>query len=181
MKKQEILNITETAILAALAIIIHLLCNLIPFLTMPQRGSISLGMLPIVVLALRRGVKYGLVGGFIFGFLNFLTDGFIFHIGSIFFDYIFACSLLGLAGIFKNWPKNWRTIILAVSLAGFLKYLMHSISGVLFFTTYAQEMGYQTLIGYFYYSFIFYNLPYMFLSTLLSILVGGATRNIIFN
>ena len=180
MKEREILKITETAILAALAIILHLLCNLIPFLTMPQGGSVSLGMLPIIVLALRRGVKYGVIGGVIFGFLNFMTDGFIIHWGSIFFDYLLACGLLGLAGLFKNCKRTWMTIILATSLAGFLKYLCHSVSGVLFFTSYAEEMGYESLSGYFYYSFIFYNLPYMAISTLLSILVAGFTRNIIF-
>jgi thiamine transporter len=180
MKEREILKITETAVLAALAIVLHLLCNLIPFLSMPQGGSVSLGMLPIIVLALRRGIKYGVIGGVIFGFLNFMTDGFIIHWGSIFMDYLLACGLLGLAGLFKHRSRTWLTIIMAVGLAGFLKYLCHSLSGVLFFTSYAEEMGYNSLSGYFYYSFIFYNLPYMAISTVLSILVAGLTKEIIF-
>ena len=41
---------------------------------MPQGGSVSLEMLPILYLSLRRGGAMGMVGGAVYGFVQLVTD-----------------------------------------------------------------------------------------------------------
>ncbi|MFA5720427.1 MAG: energy-coupled thiamine transporter ThiT, partial [Acholeplasmataceae bacterium] len=55
--------------------------------------------------------------------------------------------------------------ILAVLLGGFARYVFHSLSGVIFFAEWAPEN-----MNVFYYSFVWYNLPYMAVSTAGSLL-----------
>jgi len=164
---KETKRITEIAILIAVAAVLEAISTFIPFLHMPQGGSASLGMLPIFFIAYKYGVKDGLIAGFIFGIINFGLGGFLIHWGSIIFDYFLAFTVLGVAGIFKDKAfNNNLNFIKGILLGGFLRYLMHSISGVLFFAQYAGAEGA------FIYSFIFYNLPYMAISIVLCIGIG---------
>lgn len=160
-------KMTEIGILVGVAGVLELISTLIPFLHMPYGGSVSLGMLPIFIIAYKYGVKDGLVAGFVFGIMNFILGGLFIHWGSIFFDYFFAFTILGFAGIFKqNEGDSNRRFVLGILFGGFLRYLMHSFSGVLFFSQLAGKEGA------FIYSFVFYNLPYMSLSIFLCIFVG---------
>lgn len=180
--RKDIISITETAVLVALAVVFELIARFIPVFQMPQGGSVSLTMLPIIIIGLRRGVNYGIMGGVAFGIINFMLDGFVIHIGSIFFDYLFAFSVLGLSGLFKKSARKTINLILVIALLGFLRYILHSLSGVLFFSSYAIESGYPGLKGYFIYSFIIYNLPYMGISTLACIIIGTIIKDrVIFN
>ena len=68
---------------------------------LPNGGSVSLMMLPIILYALRWGLGQGLLAGLALGLLDIVTgDGFI-AIGwqSVIGDYIAACTLIGLAGV----------------------------------------------------------------------------------
>ncbi len=67
---------------------------------MPEGGSISLMMLPIVLYALRWGLRNGLLAGCALGVIDFMLGGGI-AIGwqSILGDYVIACTLIGLAGV----------------------------------------------------------------------------------
>ena len=121
----------------------------------------------IFFIAFKYGLKDGLIAGFIFGVINFALGGFIIHWGSIFFDYTFAFTAIGFAGIFKDTALvNNKAFIKGILLGGFLRYIMHGISGMLFFSQWAGDEGA------FIYSFVFYNLPYMAISTALCIVVG---------
>jgi thiamine transporter len=155
MKKTE-LKLAESAILVALAIVLDITSKMIPVLQMPQGGSISLALLPLVILSLRNGYKYGFLGGMTFGIVNFLMDGYAFHWGSFIFDYGLAFILVGTSAIFskKTLKGNVVAYISAFVLAVFLKYLMSSFSGVLFFAEFSGDMNPW------FYSFVFYNLPY---------------------
>ena len=66
-------------------------------------GSVSLMMLPIIVFALRWGLGRGLLAGLCLGIVDFMLGGGI-AIGwqSIIGDYVIACALIGLAGIFAH-------------------------------------------------------------------------------
>lgn len=85
----------EGALMVALAEIL----GYIKFGHLPNGGSISLMMLPIVVYALRWGLGRGLLAGLVLGILDFMLGGGI-SIGwqSILGDYVVACTLIGLAG-----------------------------------------------------------------------------------
>ncbi len=160
-------KLTEIAILIAVATALEAITTLMPFLRMPYGGSVSLGMLPIFIIAFRHGVKDGLIAGFIFGVINFMLGGFWIHWASIVFDYTLAFTFIGFAGIFKKtaWTNNIH-FALGIFFGGFLRYVVHSIAGVIFWSDYAGDFN-----PYFY-SFIVYNLPYMAGSILLCIIVG---------
>lgn len=158
----------EGAILIALAITLSLISKVIPMFELPQGGSFSLSMLPIFIYGLRRGVKAGLIGGLLYGVVNLITDGMILHLGSIFFDYLIPFTLVGvLAGLYSKKALNghYSSVILAVLIGSFLRYVMHGLSGVIFFSDYADGMNVWL------YSFIIYNLPYMLVSTVGTLIV----------
>jgi len=180
MRNKEVLAITETSVLVALSAVLLFVSHVVPIVQMPQGGSVSLAMLPIMVVALRRGLKYGLMAGVVIGIINYFMDGYSFHWGSIFFDYLFAGMVLAVPALFMKKRDNYFILGFAFFLGGFLKYLMHSFSGVLFFTSWAADQGYTTVTGYFIYSFIIYNLPYMGLSTILTIIVGLPIKHVLF-
>lgn len=165
-------KMTEIGILVAVAGVLELISTLIPFLRMYNGGSVSLGMLPIFIIAYKHGVKDGLIAGFVFGIMNFILGGIVIHWGSIFFDYFFAFTVLGFAGIFKQKVGDTsKSFVYGIIFGGFLRYLMHSFSGVLFFSQYAGNEGA------FIYSFVFYNLPYMSISILLCVIVGVTIKD----
>ncbi len=160
--------ISEGAVSVGLAVVLGIISDLIPGLKMPNGGSFSLSMLPLFIFSLRRGAINGSLVGLTYGVINFLIDGLIIHLGSIFFDYLFPFTLLGLvSGLFIKKATNGQIYcsVIAVLLGGFIRYLLHSISGVIFFSDYTPD-GMHAV----YYSFIFYNLPYMLVSTLGSLI-----------
>lgn len=167
MAKQRIVPIVETGLLIALAVVLELIFKAIPILEMPQGGHFTLALVPLCVIGYRRGWKYALAGGIIYGLINMLIDGF-WGWGSLFFDYIFAFGAFFITGLFKKLGRNnmvW--FITGIIVAFFFRYLFASLSGVLFFGSGAEEYGMTA----FYYSFIYYNLPYCALSCVGSVIV----------
>lgn len=113
---------------------------LIKIFTLPEGGSVTLAsMVPIFVLAFRRGPKIGIVGGVIFGFIALLEDATagIQPVGpaQVFLDYPLAFGLLGLAGFFQKIP------LLGVVVGIAARFCSHFVSGVLFFVSYASAAG----------------------------------------
>jgi len=178
--KRETRIIAEIAVLVGVALVFDVIAGL--FSPFKYGGSISPAMLPIFIIAYRRGLKPGLFAGFIFGVLQailaealgygvfaFIVDeGWWKFIAMFMLDYILPFTLLGLAGIFKDPLKRKSSFILGISLASFLRYLSHGISGVLIWDYYASLAGMNP----FFYSFIAYNLPYMLASYALCLIVG---------
>ncbi len=177
MRRESIRKIVETSILVALATVIDLLFELVPFCNMPTGGHISVAMLAIIINGFRNGWSYGIAGGLVFSIINWLLGGLTLHIGSIFLDYIFAFTVLGFSGLFqKQGKKLWKFCLIIVTLCT-IRYLSHSFSGLIFFKEYAYVPDFLDwqLEGnalYWIYSFIIYNLPYMSLSTILCLIVG---------
>lgn len=187
MKKDSVKKIVETSVFVGLAVVIDLLFKLIPFLKMPEGGHVSVAMLAIIVNGFRNGWKYGLSGGFVFAVINFMFDGYVFHWGSIFFDYIFAFTALGISGFFKESGRKLYKFNLIIVLCCFMRYIFSSFSGVIFFKEYARIPEYLdwNISGealYWVYSFIIYNLPYMGLSCILCVIIGSILhyRNLIY-
>ena len=63
----------EGAILLALALVLNVLSKSI-FANLPQGGSISLAMFPLLLIAHRWGWRQGLLAGFCYGLLDMLLD-----------------------------------------------------------------------------------------------------------
>lgn len=128
--------LAEVIIFVALAGALSLISH--SFFSLPQGGSINLGMVPILWLALRRGPKIGVFAGVVFGLVDFaLTPSTIVHPVQLVLDYPLAFMCLGLAGFFRNLTVAGPAIGVLVAGAG--RFLCHFASGVVFFAMYAPE------------------------------------------
>ncbi len=127
-KKVKVLS--EAITLVALSSVLHL----IRVYTLPQGGSITAGsMIPIFLLALRRGPIIGVLGGLAFGFIVLIEEPFLYHPIQMLLDYPIAFGSLGLAGFFKNKP------LIGVSIGIISRFISHFISGIIFFASFAPK------------------------------------------
>ena len=93
--------IAEIGVAVALAAALSWIAQAFP-LRMPQGGSFGLEMLPILFIAMRRGVLPGVVAGGLFGLLQLTGVAgtpYIYHPLQAALDYPLAFAALGLAGL----------------------------------------------------------------------------------
>ena len=121
--------IVFVALAGALALISH------SFFSLPEGGSINLGMLPIFWLALRRGPKIGIFAGAVLGVVDLAIEPFVVHPIQFILDYPLAFACLGLAGFFRK--LNSVGPVLGVVVGGTGRFLCHFTSGVVYFANYA--------------------------------------------
>jgi thiamine transporter len=121
---------------AALAVALAFVLGLIKVFQMPFGGSISLDMVPLILLALRQGPWVGIVAGAAYGLLDLAIEPFIVHPVQVLFDYPLAFGVLGLAGFFA---PTVRGAVLGTVVAVMARFLCHFISGIVFFASYAPE------------------------------------------
>lgn len=145
MTRDRLITLVEAALTIALAATLHF----VKVWQMPAGGSVSLDMLPILVLALRRGPVIGVAAGALFGVVDMLIEPYVVHWAQFVLDYPLAFGVVGLAGLFAaGWRRAVRegqvtralvTVVLpAVILGTGLRYLAHFASGVVFFATTAM-------------------------------------------
>ncbi len=144
-------RLVTTSMLIAIATVLSVFQ---PF-QLPFGGGITIAsMMPIVIIAFCYGTKWGLFSAFIFSllqmFLGAKTVAAFFMPGDsqmlvwkailvCFLDYIAAYTVLGFGGILKNKIKNdLAAITLGSVIALSCRYLVHIISGALFFGTWAE-------------------------------------------
>lgn len=132
----------------------------------PFGGSVTAGsMVPILIFAIRWGVKQGLLAGAAYGLLQFfLGPKWSWHILSIILDYVLAFGLLGLAGLSK---RGLSGIFGGVFLGILGRFVSSFLSGVILFGQYAPE-GMNPWL----YSFI-YQAQYLVPELIISWLVLG--------
>jgi thiamine transporter len=130
---QQVKLLAEVAVMVALSGALYL----VKIFTLPQGGSVTLAsMVPVFLLALRRGPKIGIVAGIIFGLVALVEDTssgieVIVYPTQVILDYPLAFGLLGLAGFFRKLP------LLGVGVGVTARFCSHFVSGVLFFASYA--------------------------------------------
>ena len=90
-------------------------------------------MVPIFWFALRRGLRWGIFAGVVFGFVVMLNplDFYVVHPAQLLLDYPIAFGALGLAGVFKRQP------IVGVGIGILGRFISHFFSGVIFFGMFA--------------------------------------------
>ncbi len=124
--------LTEAAIAVALSFVL----GLFVLFKMPFGGSISLEMIPLILLSLRQGWKVGVVAGTAYGLLDLAIDPFVVHPLQLLLDYPLAFGVLGLAGLFK---PTVRGAVLGATVAVLARFFCHFLSGVVFFASYAPD------------------------------------------
>lgn len=163
--------LVEGALMVALGEIL----GYIKFWRMPEGGSISLVMLPVVFYAIRWGVGHGLLAGLAMGVLDFMLDGgFLIGWQSILGDYVIALTVLGLAGIGR---KKGLPGVIGGALAGTLaRYLVVTFTGATLWGEYMHDLYFFQFTSPWTYSLI-YNLPVL-ISAVLTTVVCVALYNI---
>ncbi len=178
MRRNQVRIMTEIGMSVALAVIF----NFIPLWRMPQGGSVSLEMLPILIIALRWGAGPGMMAGAVYGLVQLALGPFIVHPAQLVLDYPLAYMLVGLAGMFSN-KINLKTkastygwLLVAVLIGGLGRFISHFFSGIIFFAQYVPEG--QNLWAY----SAIYNISYLLPALLLSyIIIIPLLKNMVIN
>ena len=163
-------NNTQSIVYAAVCIALAFGLSYIRMFKAPYGGSITLAsLLPIALYSYIFGVKKGTLCGVIYGVLQSIQDPWIVHPVQYFIDYAFAFGMIGLfGGMFRNVIKNKMLALTLGLVVGSLgRYLMHVLSGAIYFGEYMPEDFTNVWV----YSFT-YNALYVFPDIAISIAVG---------
>ena len=114
----------EGAIMIALSLIL----GLFKVFELPQGGSISLEMLPLLLFCVRWGVGSGFIACLAFGILQVFVQGAVsWGWASILLDYVVAFAVIGVAGLGRGHKYGifWGSV-----LGGVARFIVHFISGI---------------------------------------------------
>ncbi len=165
-------KLVECALLIAIATIL----SMIKIAQMPAGGSVTIAsMLPLILIAYRHGLGWGLGSGFVYGIvqqllglknLSYVTT-WQSVIAVILLDYLIAFLVLGFGGVFrKAFRKQNIAIAVGALLAALLRYLCHVISGATVWAGLSIPTGAALS-----YSLI-YNATYMLPETIILVIVA---------
>ncbi len=145
MQERRTRLLLEIALTIALAAVL----SMFTIWRMPQGGSVSLSMLPLFVLAFRRGLLPGLAAGALYGLVDLLVNPFIVHWVQLLLDYPVAYMLVGLSGAVSGAlhrslrARDTRRTALLIGVGVILgaagRYVAHFLSGLVFFGHFAPE------------------------------------------
>ncbi len=208
---------TKKLVTTAMLIAIATILSVIKVFELPFGGTITpASMMPVILIGFIYGTKWGLFSAFVYSILQLFTG---FGTVMAFFlpgdsrmalgaaitvcilDYFVAFTVLGLSGLFKK-QKSTKGIILATVVTCVLRYIVHTVSGAIFFGTWAQwffadstglsQIGFlkgfctwvmQNVSGNMLsilYSVV-YNFAYMLPETVFTVLVGSVIYKVIKN
>lgn len=179
MDRERLLTIVEIGLAVALAAAL----NMFKLFEMPQGGSVALDMAPIMLIALRRGWRTGMLTGFLYGWVNMLPKPFVVHPAQLVLDYPLAFTLVGLSGLFgARWRKlvdeggnrnmvlaQWTALLPGTLVGAAARGLSHIASGWVFFASYAPEGQHPVLYS------IIYNSAYLIPSAAIAAVVLWVT------
>ena len=172
MKKENVGRKYRTRALVEGALFIAL-AEILGFLKiwhMPEGGSVSLMMVPMVIYALRWGIKRGILAGTAMGILDFMiAGGFAIGWQSILGDYVIALAALGLAGV--GYKKGLPGILLGSALGCAGRFLSIWVTGAVVWGEYMYDIYGLPMTNVWVYSFL-YGLPVL-VSAVLTVVVCG--------
>ncbi len=116
--------LTEISMAVAMALVL----SQFRLYRMPAGGSLTLAMVPLMVIALRWRGAAGFMAGIAFGLLRLFMSPYIVHPAQFILDYPLAFGMLGLAGVVPG-PS-----LLGLLVGGAGRLLMHVLAGVIFFS-----------------------------------------------
>lgn len=143
-------TLCEAAILIALALVLET----ITLYKLPNGGSVTLSMVPIVLFAVRSGCGWGAMAGFVFGGINYMMGGSAIDWTTIICDYFLAFSMLGFgAGLFH---KKRLGVIFGSLTGGTLQFITSYLVGVFVWGKYMPDefLG-MTMTSPWIYSFLY--------------------------
>lgn len=129
-------RLVECAVLIALGTIL----SFVRIIDLPYGGSVTIAsMLPVMIIAYRHGIGYGLVSAAVYGGIQQLLGlkvlGWVSTwqsvLAVIFLDYIVAFAVIGFGGIFRRKLKGNQALELCLGalVVCILRYICHVVSG----------------------------------------------------
>lgn len=155
-KREGTQRIVVSAMMLAIATVLAFVCAYVPFLNFPFGGGITIAsMLPIILVSYLYGVKWGLFTGAVYSLIQMLMghgtivamflpnddayQGAFRAIVICFLDYMVAYTVLGLGGLFRNKiKKRTAALCLGAIVALSLRYVVHIVSGAVFYGAFAE-------------------------------------------
>lgn len=147
VRNNDLIILTEGALITALALVL----SFVPHSTGVSSIEFMYGLIPMAIFALRRGLKAGLMAGFVWGILDlvlrgFSNGGFLNPLQGI-VEYPLAFGVVGLIGLgsvqvkqaIENGKNAIGLILLYSSIGFFAKYFCHFIAGGIYWGTYAPK------------------------------------------
>ena len=156
MKSQQTTRrLVTSAMLIAVASVLALVSEFIPFLQLRFGGTLTLAsMLPIILISYMYGLKWGLGSAAVYAviqiFMGFKTVAALFTPDSdsymvlwmaicvVLLDYFLAYTSLGLGGIFARKKGGCLRLVLGGVVAQVICYAFHVLSGFLFYGAWAD-------------------------------------------
>ena len=156
MKSQQTTRrLVTSAMLIAVASVLALVSEFIPFLQLRFGGTLTLAsMLPIILISYMYGLKWGLGSAAVYAviqiFMGFKTVAALFTPDSdsymalwmaicvVLLDYFLAYTSLGLGGIFARKKGGFLRLVLGGVVAQVICYAFHVLSGFLFYGAWAD-------------------------------------------
>ncbi len=146
---------TKKLVLSAMLISIGTVLSVIQPLALPFGGGITIAsMMPVCIIAYMYGTKQGLFCGAVYAVLQMLLGAktvasfflpgdsqmtLFAAIGVCLLDYVVAYTVLGFAGVFKGKIKSTPlAVCLGAVFATCLRYIVHIVSGAIFFGSWAE-------------------------------------------
>lgn len=130
---------TKKLVECALMVAVGTVLSLFSVVQMPYGGSVTpAAMLPVILIAYRHGLGWGLGSGAVFAAIQqllglnnlsyFTTWQSV--VAVILLDYLLAFSLVGLGGVFRRAVKGQeRALALGALLVSVLRYVCHTVAG----------------------------------------------------
>lgn len=174
MRSERVRILAEIALTIALCAVLNLWRLQLPWNV--AGGNVSFAMLPLMVLALRRGVLPAAVAGAAFGVVDFVYEPFAVAPIQVLLDYPVAFAVVSLTGLGSRQYRALSgagkgflaeaVVVPWMTVGAAARFLAHFVSGIVFFGS-AAPAGQPVWV----YSAL-YNLGYMVPSLVLSIAAG---------
>lgn len=147
-------NYTETktfklvfsALMVAMATVLSVVSDLIPFLSLPFGGSVTiLSMVPLILIAQMYGTGWGFMTCAVYGLVqmamgleNFgYVSGIVAYIVVFLFDYMLAFCIIGLSGVTRKMKNKAVAAGLGAFIGCFARFICHFVSGCTVWGEYA--------------------------------------------
>lgn len=162
--------LVETAVLVALAVVL----TRFTLFRMPQGGSVTFGgMIPILLVGLRHGPRWGVMAGVVLGLIDLILGGYVVHPAQMLLDYPIAYGALGLAGLARGKNPTLAGAMSALAVLG--RFVAHVLAGVIFFAEYAGDQNVWLYSAVYNGSFL---LPELLISAVILALLHPALRRV---
>lgn len=158
---------TKKVVFSAMAIALAtVIATVIKLPSLPNGGSVTLfSMLVVTLVGYWYGPTVGITAAVTYGILQFITEPYAIHPLQVVLDYPLAFGALGISGFFSR-GKN--AIIRGYIAAVLGRFIFASLSGLIFFTTYAKVLE-ENLAAI--WASLLYNMSYLLPEAVLTVLL----------